>query len=65
MNTKRFMKSLFLILLVAAMALTLFACDNTEDETQGTETGTTQGENPVVEAKSYTYNTYLTLSPSN
>ena len=50
MNTKSFLKAFVAVLLVAVMMLSVVACGN--DPTPPAE-------------KSYTYNTYLTLSPSN
>ena len=49
------------MLLVAVMMLSVVACNNTQGPGETTNTPDT----PVVEDKNYTYNTYLTLSPSN
>ena len=50
MNTKSFLKAFLAVLLVAVMMLSVVACGNDPKDKV---------------AKSYTYNTYLTLSPSN
>ena len=64
MKTNKTAKGLFALLLVAAMMLSLVACANdTPDPT--TATDGTQATDPVETVKEYTYNTYLTLSPSN
>ena len=68
MKTNTFLKALLAMLLAVVMVLSVVACGNdpveSGDETiGGTETEGT--ETPVVDNKSYTYNTYLTLSPSN
>ncbi len=70
------MKRLFSILMVLAMllgVLALVACNNDPEETESNPEGSTnQQGGEVVEdltghkdPKNYTYNTYLTLSPSN
>ena len=55
MNTKNLFKSTLAVLLAAVMLLGVVACSKPVEDT------------PVVEEedKNYTYNTYLTLSPSN
>ena len=63
MKTKTLFRSILAMLLVAVMMLSVVACNvpgekETETETKGPDT-------PVVTDKNYTYNTYLTLSPSN
>lgn len=62
------MKKLLAMLLAVVMVLSLAACNSTPSETTApTETtkAPTETTAPVEEEKTYTYNTYLTLSPSN
>ena len=61
MNTKKLFRSILAMLLATVMLLSFAACRNS-----GSNATTTGGENNgTVADKSYTYNTYLTLSPSN
>ncbi len=64
MNTKTLLRSILAILMVATMMLSLFACTDPVDPVDPTDSDTEPSD--VVETpKEYTYNTYLTLSPSN
>ena len=63
MNTKNILRSVLAMLLAVVMLLPLVACGTDPVETTP-NTPDGPGETPE-EPKSYTYNTYLTLSPSN
>ena len=63
MNTK-LLKSIVMVLLAVAMTLSLFACKSKTNEEQ-TTTAPSGDDTTVETPKEYTYNTYLTLSPSN
>ena len=72
MNTKKLMRSLLVMLLAAAMLLSIVSCKpKKQDEGTGTTTLPTQNqENPEIlkghkDSKMYTYNTYTAVSPSN
>lgn len=68
MNTKTLLKALLAMLLAVVMVLSVVACGNdpVESDTENNPGAETEGPDvPVVDNKSYTHNTYLTLSPSN
>ncbi len=59
MNIKNVIRGIALMLLAAMMLVSIVACNDPADESK------VPGEGSNVEDKTYTYNTYTTLSPSN
>ena len=59
MNIKNVIRGIALMLLAAMMLVSIVACQDPADESK------VPGEGSNVEDKTYTYNTYTTLSPSN
>ncbi len=63
MKIKNFFRSTLAMLLVIVMLLSVVACGD-KDDTDGTDTSGNNGDN-TADTGTYTYNSYLAVSPSN